>query len=70
MPPTKNSPKASQEGTVIAKALEGLFSSPNESDSNGEEANVVDGLFAIARGLHDIADAIRESGNESREEDD
>lgn len=45
----------------IAEAV--LFSlvSPNESDRNLEAANVVDGLFAIARGLHDVADAIRKS---------
>jgi hypothetical protein len=34
------------------------FESPNESDRNGETANVVDGLFAIARGLHAVAKAI------------
>ena len=32
--------------------------SPNESDSNGESANVVDGLFAISRGLFAVARAI------------
>jgi len=36
------------------------FISPNESDRNLEAANVVDGLFAIARGLTAIAKAIEE----------
>ena len=36
------------------------FISPSECDRNLEAANVVDGLFAIARGLTAIADAIEE----------
>jgi len=36
------------------------FISPNECDRNLEAANVVDGLFAIARGLIAVADAIEE----------
>lgn len=39
------------EADVIAKAITDVPISPNEGDSNGEEANVVDGLFAIARAL-------------------
>jgi len=39
----------------IAQAIRDVLVSPNESDSNLEAANVVDGLFAIARALHDIA---------------
>jgi hypothetical protein len=42
----------------IAAALDRTLMSPNECDSNGEIANVVDGLFAIARGLHAVADAL------------
>lgn len=34
------------------------FSSPNEQDSNGEEANVVDGLFFIGRALFAVARAL------------
>jgi hypothetical protein len=34
--------------------------SPNEVDRNMAAANVVDGLFAIARVLHDVAAAIQE----------
>ena len=43
---------------AIAQVAMGL-TSPNEVDSNGEPANVVDGLFAIARALNRVADAIR-----------
>jgi hypothetical protein len=41
------------------KALLECFISPNEADSNLEPANVVDGLFAIARGLQSIAREIQ-----------
>jgi hypothetical protein len=40
-----------------------LFSA-NEGDRNGEVANVVDGLFAIARALDRVADTLR--GNPDR----
>ena len=43
----------------VSQALINTLSSPNELDSNGEEANVVDGLFAIARSVDNLADAIR-----------
>lgn len=36
--------------------------SVNESDQNFEPANVVDGLFAIARGLESVARAIHALG--------
>lgn len=45
----------------IAKALENTLISPNELDQNLEDANVVDGLFAIARAIDNLARAIRES---------
>jgi hypothetical protein len=32
-------------------ALSRVFISPNEHDSNGEAANMVDGLFAVARAI-------------------
>lgn len=38
----------------IAKVLGATLSTPNEADSNGEEANVVDGLFAIARAIEGL----------------
>jgi hypothetical protein len=44
----------------IAVVLGEVLASPNESDSNGEAANVVDGLFAIARALNRVAAAIGE----------
>ena len=42
----------------IAQAIHENFTSPNESDSNWEAANVVDGLYAIARALHHVARAL------------
>lgn len=48
------------DNETTAKALREVFISPNEMDRNMEPANVVDGLFAIARALHDVASAIRE----------
>jgi hypothetical protein len=47
------------EPDPVAKAIRKTLISPNESDRNFEAANVVDGLFAIARALHDLADAVR-----------
>lgn len=44
----------------IANAILDTLISANEPDSNLEPANVVDGLYMIARGLHDVARAIRE----------
>lgn len=40
-------------------ALHYVFTSPNEFDRNGEVANVVDGLFAIARAIEHLAWAVR-----------
>ena len=42
----------------VAKAIHDNFTSPNECDSNLEAANVVDGLFAIARAIRRLAEAI------------
>lgn len=44
----------------LAKVLAGTLRSPNESDSNGEVANVVDGLFAIARAIDGLTHAAGE----------
>lgn len=44
---------------AVAEAVHAGLVSPNERDRNLEPANVVDGLFAIARALHDVADAVR-----------
>lgn len=43
----------------IAEAIDRNFMSPNESDSNFESANVVDGLFAIARSILELAEAVK-----------
>jgi hypothetical protein len=40
---------------LIAETIRQVFESPNEMDQNGECANVVDGLFAIARALQSVA---------------
>ena len=42
----------------IETAILECFISPNESDRNMEAANVVDGLFAIARSITRVAEAI------------
>ena len=47
--------------TDAGNAIRGALISPNEADSNFEPANVVDGLFAIARAVGDLADAIRQT---------
>jgi hypothetical protein len=46
----------------VADALQSTLISPNEADSNSEPANVVDGLFAIARAIDHLADAIESGG--------
>jgi hypothetical protein len=43
---------------TIEDALNDTLSSPNEYDTNGEQANVVDGLFAIARAITRLAKAV------------
>tara|TARA_Y100000310_G_C20203616_1_gene588057 strand:+ start:62 stop:310 length:249 start_codon:yes stop_codon:yes gene_type:complete len=48
--------------STIADALLAALISPNETDRNLEDANVVDGLFAISRGLNRIASAIDRLG--------
>ena len=55
----KSQPKNTSNAT--ADAIFQAFISPNESDRNGEEANVVDGLYAIARGLNKLANVIEEN---------
>jgi hypothetical protein len=54
------------EKTTVANALRETLISPNESDSNLEPANVVDGLFAIARALVAVAQAIERFETEGR----
>jgi len=43
-----------------AAAIAAGLISPNEADANGEPANVVDGLFAIARAIGELTAAIRD----------
>jgi hypothetical protein len=45
----------------VASAINRSLVSPNEGDSNGEPANVVDGLFAIARALERGLDRVAEA---------
>lgn len=45
-------------GDNIADAVKSTLISPNETDRNLEAANVVDGLYAVARALHHVAEAI------------
>jgi len=46
--------------SAIRHALENCFVSPNETDSNLENANVVDGLFAISRSIYALTEALKE----------
>lgn len=48
---------------LLADALRATLISPNESDRNGEAANVVDGLFAIAVAIQNLASATQRLGN-------
>ena len=52
----------------IASALHDTLISPNEADQNSEAANVVDGLFAIARALHCVAAAIEDVKSDLQDE--
>ena len=42
-----------------AVAIAAGLITPNETDTNGEPANVVDGLFAIARAIDRLADTVQ-----------
>jgi hypothetical protein len=42
----------------IGSTLDKVFISANEEDRNGESANVVDGLFAIACAIERLAAAV------------
>jgi hypothetical protein len=42
----------------VATAIGTIGASPNEVDLNGETANLVDGLFAIARAISRLAEAV------------
>jgi hypothetical protein len=49
----------------IERVLEGLryvFTSPNEADSNLETANIVDGLYRLARAIDRLAVEVSKTG--------
>lgn len=43
---------------ILSEVFGSCFVSPNETDQNLEAANVVDGLFAVARSIEKLADAV------------
>ena len=43
----------------LEKALRSVFESPNVSDANGENANVVDALSSIAAAIDRHTDAVK-----------
>jgi hypothetical protein len=57
-----SAPSRSDVGT----ALRGTLISPNESDANLEAANVAAGLFAIARAIDHLAEAVTAAAETSR----
>lgn len=53
--------KKPTDAEIIADAMHFCLISPNEADSNGEAANIVDALAKIGRGLYAVARAIDRS---------
>ena len=51
----------------IASAIRACLISPNEHDANLEPANIVDGLFAIARAISRLAVAVERRTKAHRE---
>jgi hypothetical protein len=49
---------SAQKDQRLAEAIGDAFISANEADANFEAANIVDGLFAIARAIQRLADAV------------
>ncbi len=62
-------PELADHARKLAAGMASVFESPNELDRNGEAANVVDGLFAIARAIHHLAQA-HEAARTDEEHDD
>ena len=52
------------EQNKIAEALIRVFESPNVTDSNLEDANIVDALDDIARGLHFVGRELKKITND------
>lgn len=44
----------------IVKAIDRNLTSPNEMDSNLEQANIVDGLFVLAREIEKLTNVIKQ----------
>ena len=51
----------------IVEGLQSVFISPNESDANWEDANMVDAVCKLARAVGRVADAIDRLGAAVRE---
>lgn len=58
MTPPKPKDPAVKTAEIIADAIRGNFTSPNCCDANGEAANVVDGLYAVADAIRYAADRL------------
>jgi len=54
----------------LSEAVWNTLRTPNEVDSNGEPANLVDGLFAIARSIDRLAEAVDRLADEYDDDDD
>lgn len=48
----------------VAEVVRDVMTSPNELDRNGEVANVTDGLFAIARAINRLAEAVEQAASD------
>jgi hypothetical protein len=53
----------SESVDAVSDTLDKVFISANEEDRNGESANVVDGLFAIACAIERLAAAVERKRN-------
>lgn len=53
---------------ILANTIRRVLESPNEPDRNMEPANIVDGLFALARAVHTLAKAIESQTSEGADE--
>lgn len=58
------------EPEVLADAVMHTLRSASEVDSGGDAANLVDGLFAIARAIDRLADAVDRLADEYEDDDD
>ena len=54
------------EQNEIAEALIRVFESPNVTDSNLEDANIVDALDDIAQGLHFVGRELKKIANKEK----